>query len=176
MPSFYTRKGDDGYTNTLGEGRVAKSDERIEAVGALDECTSALGMARSLVQSEGVADLITRIQRDLYALMSEVAAEPEVAHKVRTITEAHVQWLEEQTDAISEAVGVPKGFIAFGEVGLAGEVRAVSRPELRVKEAARLGFDRCLLPAGNLKNLEAPQGIELIGVRRAEEALEGLFE
>ncbi|BCR06669.1 DNA repair protein RadA [Desulfuromonas versatilis] len=71
---------------------------------------------------------------------------------------------------------IPPRTILFGEVGLAGEVRAVSRPELRVKEAARLGFDRCLLPAGNLKNLEAPKGIELIGVRSAEEALEGIFE
>ncbi|MEJ2200866.1 MAG: DNA repair protein RadA [Desulfuromonadaceae bacterium] len=71
---------------------------------------------------------------------------------------------------------VPARTILFGEVGLAGEVRAVSRPELRIKEAARLGFDRCLLPAGNLKNLIAPEGIELIGVRSAEEALEGLFE
>ena len=71
---------------------------------------------------------------------------------------------------------IPPRTILFGEVGLAGEVRAVSRPELRVKEAARLGFDRCLLPAGNLKNLEAPPGMELIGVRRAEEALDGLFE
>jgi DNA repair protein RadA/Sms len=71
---------------------------------------------------------------------------------------------------------LPPRTIVFGEVGLAGEVRAVSRPELRVKEAARLGFDRCLLPAGNLKNLEAPPGIELIGVRSAQEALEGMFE
>lgn len=71
---------------------------------------------------------------------------------------------------------IPPRTILFGEVGLAGEVRAVSRPELRVKEAARLGFDRCVLPAGNLKNLEAPPGMELIGVRRAEEALDGLFE
>lgn len=71
---------------------------------------------------------------------------------------------------------IPPRTILFGEVGLAGEVRAVSRPELRVKEAARLGFDRCLLPAGNLKNLEAPPGMELIGIRRAEEALDGLFE
>ena len=71
---------------------------------------------------------------------------------------------------------IPPRTILFGEVGLAGEVRAVSRPELRVKEAARLGFDRCLLPAGNLKNLEAPPGMVLIGVRRAEEALDGLFE
>lgn len=71
---------------------------------------------------------------------------------------------------------IPPRTILFGEVGLAGEVRAVSRPELRVKEAARLGFDRCFLPAGNLKNLETPPGIELIGVRSAAEALEGVFD
>ncbi len=71
---------------------------------------------------------------------------------------------------------IPPRTILFGEVGLAGEIRAVSRPELRVNEAARLGFDRCLLPAGNLKNLEAPRGMELIGVRSAEEALASLFE
>ena len=65
--------------------------------------------------------------------------------------------------------------VLFGEVGLTGEVRAVSRPELRVKEAARLGFNRCLLPAGNLKNLDQPKGMELIGVRSAAEALEYLF-
>ncbi|WP_027713791.1 DNA repair protein RadA [Desulfuromonas sp. TF] len=71
---------------------------------------------------------------------------------------------------------LPPRTIVFGEVGLAGEVRAVSRPELRINEAARLGFDRCLLPAGNLKNLEPPPGIALVGVRSAEEALEGMFE
>jgi DNA repair protein RadA/Sms len=71
---------------------------------------------------------------------------------------------------------IPPRTILFGEVGLAGEVRAVSRPELRIKEAARLGFDRCFLPAGNLKSLEAPAGMELIGVRSAAEALEGVFE
>jgi len=71
---------------------------------------------------------------------------------------------------------VPQRTIVFGEVGLAGEVRAVSRPELRVKEAARLGFDRCFLPAGNLKNLEAPEGMVLRGVRHAEEMLDELFD
>jgi DNA repair protein RadA/Sms len=71
---------------------------------------------------------------------------------------------------------IPQRAILFGEVGLAGEVRAVSRPELRVKEAARLGFTRCLLPQGNLKNLDVPAGMELIGVRSAAEALEGLFD
>jgi DNA repair protein RadA/Sms len=71
---------------------------------------------------------------------------------------------------------IPARTVLFGEVGLAGEVRAVSRPELRVKEAARLGFDRCLLPAGNLKNLDRPKGMQLVGVRSAEEALRHLFD
>ena len=66
--------------------------------------------------------------------------------------------------------------VIFGEVGLTGEVRAVSRPELRVREAARLGFTRCVLPKGNLKNLEAPKGMQLIGVRHASEALEVIFD
>jgi len=70
---------------------------------------------------------------------------------------------------------VPARTVLFGEVGLAGEVRAVSRPELRVKEAARLGFDRCILPAGNLKNLDRPCEMTLIGVRSADEALGHLF-
>lgn len=65
--------------------------------------------------------------------------------------------------------------VLFGEVGLTGEVRAVSQPELRVKEAARLGFNRCVLPQNSLKNLETPQGIRLIGVRHASEALEAIF-
>ena len=46
--SFYTSKGDDGTTNLLGEGRVAKYAARIEAVGTLDESTAALGLARAM--------------------------------------------------------------------------------------------------------------------------------
>jgi DNA repair protein RadA/Sms len=71
---------------------------------------------------------------------------------------------------------VSSGLILFGEVGLAGEVRAVSRPELRVMEAARLGFKRCCLPAGNLKNLDAPPGLQLCGVANVQQVLEGIFD
>lgn len=71
---------------------------------------------------------------------------------------------------------VPRRTIIFGEVGLAGEIRAVSRPELRVQEAARLGFERCILPAGNLKNLEAPAGLTLQAVKNVQDALDLLFD
>jgi len=65
--------------------------------------------------------------------------------------------------------------VLFGEIGLTGEVRAISRPELRVNEAARLGFTQCVLPQGNLKNLDCPETIKLIGVRHASEALDVIF-
>jgi len=63
----------------------------------------------------------------------------------------------------------------FGEVGLGGEVRGVSQPEVRVKEAARLGFKRILLPKPNQEKVKGMKGIELIGVRTAGEAIDKLF-
>ncbi len=71
---------------------------------------------------------------------------------------------------------ISAGLILFGEVGLTGEVRAVSRPELRVMEAARLGFQCCCMPAGNLKNLEAPPGLQLFGVTNVQQVLERIFD
>lgn len=64
--------------------------------------------------------------------------------------------------------------MVLGEVGLAGEVRGITQPEKRVNEAAKLGFDRCILPAGSVKQVKA-KGIELVGVNSVEEALERLF-
>jgi DNA repair protein RadA/Sms len=64
--------------------------------------------------------------------------------------------------------------LVLGEVGLAGEVRAITQPELRIREAAKLGFNRCIFPAGSVKHVKAP-GMDLIGVRSLEEALERLF-
>jgi DNA repair protein RadA/Sms len=61
----------------------------------------------------------------------------------------------------------------IGEVGLAGEVRGVGQAGLRVREAAQMGFTRCLLPARNLP-LEA-EGIELVGVRTLDQALASLL-
>jgi len=65
----------------------------------------------------------------------------------------------------------------FGEVGLGGEVRAIPQPALRVREAARMGFERCVLPSANvdLPPSERPPQLELIGVRTIDEALEALL-
>jgi DNA repair protein RadA/Sms len=69
---------------------------------------------------------------------------------------------------------VDPGVLLLGEVGLAGEVRGITQPELRAREAAKLGFTRCLLPAGNVKQVRA-KGIELVGVKTVDDAMDRLF-
>jgi DNA repair protein RadA/Sms len=63
----------------------------------------------------------------------------------------------------------------FGEVGLGGEIRGINQSEIRVKEAARLGFKRCLLPKQNQDKMRGVRGIELMGVRTIQEAMNLLF-
>ena len=63
----------------------------------------------------------------------------------------------------------------IGEVGLTGEVRRVSRIEQRVQEAAKLGFERVILPANNLSGWKGLSGIQLIGVSSVSEALKAVF-
>ena len=63
--------------------------------------------------------------------------------------------------------------ISFGEVGLAGEIRAVPNAELRIKEAQKLGFKKCIIPYHNFKSLQNTKNykIEIIGVKNIREAV-----
>ena len=65
--------------------------------------------------------------------------------------------------------------VLLGEVGLTGEVRAVSRTDIRVKEAAKLGFRRCLLPQSNAERLTAIKSIQIVGVQSVQGVLNVLF-
>ena len=62
--------------------------------------------------------------------------------------------------------------IIFGEVGLSGEVRGVNMAGQRVKEAAKLGFTTCILPATNASNIEPISGMRLLGVKNVKEAID----
>ncbi|MBO4289388.1 MAG: DNA repair protein RadA [Lachnospiraceae bacterium] len=66
---------------------------------------------------------------------------------------------------------LPDKTLVFGEVGLTGEVRAVSQPKARVAEALKLGFSTCIVPKGNLKALKEIQGLKIIGVSDLKEAV-----
>ena len=131
--TFYTSKGDDGTTGLLGEGRVAKYHARIEAVGTLDEATAALGLARAECGDSRTGAILLQAQRDLYRLMAEVAASPENAEQFRFISSTRIAWLEEQTDALSKLVEMPKEFILPGD-SVAGAALSLARTIIRRAE------------------------------------------
>ncbi len=66
---------------------------------------------------------------------------------------------------------ISPGTIVFGEVGLSGEVRAVSMPEQRVAEARKLGFKTCIMPQVSKDMLKKVEGIEVIGVKSVNQAI-----
>ena len=69
---------------------------------------------------------------------------------------------------------IDPSIVLIGEVGLSGEVRAVSAPEIRLKEIAKMGFTKCIMPKSNLKNAKN-KDLEIIGVSSVEECLKILF-
>ncbi|MBE5997202.1 MAG: DNA repair protein RadA [Lachnospiraceae bacterium] len=65
--------------------------------------------------------------------------------------------------------------MVFGEVGLSGEVRAVTQAAARVQEAKKLGFEKVIMPKANLKNVKEISGIDLIAVNTVKEAVKGVW-
>jgi DNA repair protein RadA/Sms len=77
---------------------------------------------------------------------------------------------------------VKTGTAVFGEVGLAGEIRGTTQSAIRVREAAQMGFTRCVLPPGSCSADDIPEGpagagrLELVEVRSVGEALDALID
>jgi DNA repair protein RadA/Sms len=70
---------------------------------------------------------------------------------------------------------IDRHMVVFGEVGLAGEVRGVSQPEMRIREAQKLGFSRCLLSVSNQEGVNPPSGMRLQGITSIRELHDVLF-
>ena len=138
---FYTRKGDTGYTDLLGD-RVPKYHARPETYGTIDEATSFLGMARATASTERTKEVILQVQRDLYLMMAELAFSPEMEQHRFEITQEHVDWLEKETDQLSDEVELPPHFIIPGDT-IAGATIDSARGIIRRAErlAVRLFHD-----------------------------------
>jgi DNA repair protein RadA/Sms len=70
---------------------------------------------------------------------------------------------------------LPEKLVVFGEVGLAGEVRPVQRGQERLREAAKLGFTRAIVPRANRPKTAIP-GLEVVGVERIGDAVDAIRE
>lgn len=133
--AVYTRKGDAGMTRLADGSRVSKLHSRIEAEGAVDELSSALGLARGLTEEPTTAEAISRIQRQLISIGSAISA-PRYASKV-----SH-DWVDALERAIDEVEGqlprqtdwvLPGDTPAAGALHMARSVcRRAERAALRV--------------------------------------------
>jgi cob(I)alamin adenosyltransferase len=129
---FYTGRGDDGTTDLLG-ARVGKDDSRIEAIGALDEATSAIGLGRALSANEQVQAVLLETQRDLYRVMAELAFTPDTLPDSFVFAAQRVAWVGAQTDELSAQVELPREFILPGQSS-AGAALDVARTVVRRAE------------------------------------------
>jgi cob(I)alamin adenosyltransferase len=129
---LYSGRGDSGSTDLLG-ARVSKDDPRVEALGALDEASSAIGLARALAADPRVRSDLVDVQRDLYRIMAELAFTAELRPESYELEEARVGWLEAESDALLAAVELPAEFILPGE-SVPGAALDVARTVVRRAE------------------------------------------
>ena len=129
---FYTGLGDDGTTDLLGT-RVGKNDPRVEALGTLDEATSAIGLGRALADNDRVSTDLIEVQRALYRIMAELAFTPELRPASYEFAAERTAWLETETDALAETVALPHEFVLPGET-TSGAALDVARTVVRRAE------------------------------------------
>ncbi len=115
MSKYYTSKGDDGTTIALGKGRLPKNHPRIQAVGAVDEATAALSMARAQSGSPEISELVRSVQLDLYQLMTLLVLDKPNPEKFPDLEPDRVIWLEDQIEHFSSSEGAPGEFILPGD-------------------------------------------------------------
>ncbi len=146
---LYTGVGDEGYTGLLGRDRVPKYDIRPEAYGTVDEASSALGLARATVKEAQTAEIILGVQRDLYAMMADLATLPEAATRPPWLHPQSTECLESLIGRLESAVELPPAFIISGD-SVAGAHLDLARTIIRRAEriVARLHHD------GKLRNEE----------------------
>ena len=157
MTRIYTKKGDDGTTSLWYGGRVAKSDARTEAYGAIDEAGSALGVARSLCGPDDgdVARDILRVQQELFVAGAELATAPEAAGRledgVSRVTDAMVDALDAEIDRYMDQVTLPPKFVIPGGSPLSAQLdvaravlRRAERRTVALREQQALGSETVL--------------------------------
>ena len=142
LNKIYTRTGDDGTTGLVDGSRLPKHAARMEAIGAVDEANSALGLAAAALEGSDHAQALFRIQNDLFDLGADLATpagEGEgfaPSEMVLRIVSAQVDWLEQAIDAANEGLEPLTSFV------LPGGTEAAAR--LHVARAAARRAERSM--------------------------------
>ena len=139
MPRIYTKTGDDGTTGLLFGGRVSKADRVPEAVGSIDELVASLGVARALSGDPGQAAEILGLQRELFVVAADVAANPHERGRlepdVSLVTDEMVARLEARIDERVTAHPLPNAFVVPGANPVSATLDAARSTARRAERA-----------------------------------------
>ena len=153
LNKIYTRTGDDGTTGLVDGSRVAKHDQRMAAIGDVDELNSALGVAICEIGDDALVQELRNVQNDLFDLGADLATPGEAdndfspSEMVLRIVPSQVERLESLIDAATAALNPLTSFILPGGTKAAAAihlVRAVARRTERTCVAA--GAEMALNP------------------------------
>ncbi len=151
MARVYTKTGDNGTTGQLFGGRIPKSGELVEALGDIDEAVSVLGIARATcandpVSGELIADILLRVQRELFIVGADLSVNPRHRGKLKPgvslVEPDMVRALEELIDELTAEQPLKPVFLVPGTTDLEAKIdhartviRRAERHTLRAKEA-----------------------------------------
>lgn len=107
----YTKNGDKGMTSLASGMQIFKSDERVEAMGDLDELTSQIGLARVLVRDDFLRAGLQRVQKALITVMASVA---DGRTQKNVLPEEEITFLEEEIDRMNDAMPQQTAFVLPG--------------------------------------------------------------
>ena len=116
LNKIYTRTGDDGTTGLVDGSRLPKHHARMEAIGAVDEANSAIGLAAVALSGDAIADTLRRVQNDLFDLGADLATplgegeDFSPSEMVLRMVESQTAWLE---TAIDDATGKLEPLTSF---------------------------------------------------------------
>lgn len=141
LNKIYTRTGDDGTTGLVDGSRLPKHDARMEAIGAVDEANSAVGLAAVAWAQSGFAEPLYRIQNDLFDLGADLAtpaAEGDdfaPSEMVLRIVSAQVEWLEKAIDAANARLEPLTSFVLPGGSEVAARLHLARAATRRAERA-----------------------------------------
>ena len=146
---IYTKYGDGGETSLLYGGRVSKNDLHTEAFGITDEAVSTMGLARALSQDPRIKDVLTELQRELFAVAAELATDPQrydlFKSHFKPVTLEMVTRMEGLIDELEQGMEMPNVFILPGGSAASAAidvarcmVRTAERRVVALKEQGKL--------------------------------------
>ncbi|MGN1139759.1 MAG: cob(I)yrinic acid a,c-diamide adenosyltransferase [Oliverpabstia sp.] len=137
---IYTKTGDAGTTSLVHMKNVAKSDDRVEVMGTIDELTSHIGLIKTKIQDEQILSFLEEIQHTLMTVMAGIADSYNMKYKLK---DGDVEKLEKEIDRLEALFDRPKQFILPGENPVSAQIdvtRTVARRAERCLSQVSIKF------------------------------------